>query len=206
MKLGLLGPAGGDLAALGRAAELLVGAAKVDRVIYLGPDDALERAVEAWTKRIVGDDPTESAMWARAAEVAVSGSPAEIDGFVERERKRLALRVFESLPGGKARTIEIVGDRVAVLVYEKALLDEEDIFAANLILYGKSDQPVIRRIGARWFVTPGKLGSPGGGACVLDDAGDDVVVTMYDGVGKACHHEALTLVRSTKMRVQGEAP
>ena len=59
---------------------------------------------------------------------------------------------------------DFVGDRVAVLVYEKALLDEEDIFSANLILYGKSDEPVVRRIGARWFVTPGRLGTPGGGA------------------------------------------
>jgi hypothetical protein len=206
MKLGLLGPAGGDLAALGRAAELLVSVAKVDRAIYLGPDDALERTVGAWAKRLVGDDPTETAMWRRATELAVAGSPAEIDGFVEKERARLALRVFESLPGGQARTIEMVGDRVAVLVYEKALLDEEDIFAANLILYGKSDQPVVRRIGARWFVTPGRIGSSGGGACVLDDGGDDVVVTIYDDAGKARHREALTVVRSTKMRVQGGAP
>jgi len=203
MRLGLLGPADGDARALGQAAELLVAVAKVDRAIYLGPDDALERAIAAWAKRLVGDDPTETAVWRHAAELAASGSPAEIDRFVEKERERLALRVFESLPGGEARTIEIVGDRVAVLVYEKALLDEEDIFAANLILYGKSDQPVVRRIGARWFVTPGRLGAPGGGACVLDDGGDDVVVTIYDSTGKACHHEALTIVRSTKMHVQG---
>lgn len=202
MKLGLLGPAEGDLSGLGIAAERLVHA-KVDRVIYLGPDDALERAIGAWAKRLVGDDPAESAVWRRASELAIAGSPAEIDAFVKTDRARLALHVFESLPGGTARTIEIVGDRVAVLVHEKALLDEEDIFAANLILYGKSDQPVVRRIGARWFISPGKLGAPGGGACVLDDSGDDVVVTIYDGSGKACHSEALTLQRSTKMRVQG---
>jgi hypothetical protein len=203
MKLGLLGPAEGDVDGLRRAAQLLVDVAKVDRAIYLGQDDALERAIDAWAKRLVGSDPTETGMWRRASDLAVGGSPADIDTFVQTERARLALRVFESIPGGEARTIEIVGDRVAVLVYEKALLDEEDIFAANLILYGKSDEPVVRRIGARWFVTPGRLGSPGGGACVLDDGGDDVTLTIYDGSGKACHHEALTLQRSTKMRVQG---
>jgi hypothetical protein len=203
MKLGLLGPAEGDLGGLGEAAERLVHL-KVDRVIYLGPDDALERTIGAWAKRLVGDDPGESAVWRRASELAIAGSPAEIDAFVKKDRARLALHVFESLPGGgTARTIEIVGDRVAVLVHEKALLDEEDIFAANLILYGKSDRPVVRRIGARWFISPGILGAPGGGACVLDDGGDDVVVTIYDGSGKACHSEALTLQRSTKMRVQG---
>jgi hypothetical protein len=203
MKLGLLGPAEGDVDGLRRAAQLLVDVAKVDRAIYLGQDDALQRAIDAWAQRLVGSDPTESGMWRRAAELAIGGAPADIDAFVETERARLALRVFESIPGGEARTIEIVGDRVAVLVYEKALLDEEDIFAANLILYGKSDEPVVRRIGARWFVTPGRLGSPGGGACVLDDGGDDVTLTIYDGSGRACHHEALTQQRSTKMRVQG---
>ncbi len=203
MKLGLLGPAEGDVASLRRAAQLLVDVSKVDRAIYLGRDDALEQVVDGWAKRLVGDDPTESGMWRRAGELAVVGSPAEIDAFVQTERARLGLRVFESIPGGRARTIEIIGDRVAVLVYEKALLDEEDIFAANLILYGKSDQPVVRRIGARWFVTPGRMGAPGGGACVLDDGGEDVTLTIYDGSGKACHHEALTLARSTKMRVQG---
>jgi hypothetical protein len=203
MKLGLIGPAEGDVDGLRRAAELLVDVGKVDRAIYLGQDDTLERAIGAWAKGIVGDDPTESGMWRRASELAVVGTPAEIDAFVETERSRIALRVFESIPGGESRTIEIIGDRVAVLVYEKALLDEEDIFAANLILYGKSDEPVVRRIGARWFVTPGRLGATGGGSCVLDDGGDDVTLTIYDRAGKACHHEALTLARSTKMRVQG---
>jgi hypothetical protein len=203
MRLGLLGPAGGDVDGLHKAAETLIGVGKVDRAIYLGRDDALEQMISAWARKIVGEDPTENGMWSRAAELAIGGTPAEIDAFVRTERARLELRLFESIPGGGSRTIEIVGDRVAVLVYEKALLDEEDIFAANLILYGKSDQPAVKRIGTRWFVTPGPVGAPGGGACVLDDGKDDVTLTIYDGRGKATWHEALTVMRSTKLRVQG---
>jgi hypothetical protein len=203
MKLGLLGPAEGDVAGLAKAAEALVEVCHVDRAIYLGMDDALERTIESWSERLVGSDLSESGVWKHATELAERGTPVDIDEFVRAERARLRLRVFESLPGGEARTIEMVGDRVAVLVHEKALLDEEDIFAANLILYGKSDEPAVRRIGARWFVSPGRIGALGGGACVLDDSEDDVTVTVYDSSGKATHHEALTHSRSAKMRIQG---
>jgi len=200
VKLGLLGPAAGDVPSLLRAAEILVEVAHVDRAIYLGEDDALERAIAAWAERLVGSDPSETGLWKRAADLAVRGAPVDIDRFVQTERARLGLRVFESLADGQARTIEMVADRVAVLVHEKALLDEEDIFLASFILYGKSDARVIRRIGARWFVAPGPVGA---GPCVLDDGGEDVTLTMYDSAGKPTHHEALALTRSTKMRVQG---
>ena len=42
---------------------------------------------------------------------------------------------------------------VAVLIHDKALLDEEDILAANLLVYGKSETPMVKKIGSRWFVS-----------------------------------------------------
>ena len=59
------------------------------------------------------------------------------------------------------RTIEMFGDRVAVLIHDKALLDEEDIFSATFLVYGKSDGPLVKKIGPRWFLTPGPIGSAG---------------------------------------------
>jgi len=41
VRLGLLGPANGDLATLARTAEFLLNGAKVTRAIYLGDDEAL---------------------------------------------------------------------------------------------------------------------------------------------------------------------
>jgi hypothetical protein len=98
----------------------------------------------------------------------------------------------------------MVGDRVAVLIHDKALLDEEDILAANLLFFGKSDAPLVRKIGARWFITPGPIGSEGGGIAVLDDEGDEIMITIFDSTGKPSHREALALQRATKMRVQGD--
>jgi hypothetical protein len=204
MRLGLLGPAGGDVGALGRAAEFLLNGARVHRAIYLGNDAALDRAVAAWARKLVGDDPSDDGAWRRAADVAVSGTPDLIDKFVVTERARLRLKSLEALPEQTARTIEMVGDRVAVLIYDKALLDEEDILAANLLFYGQSTGPLITKIGARWFVTPGPIGSEGGGVAVIDDESDDVTVTIYDSQGKLGPKERLTMLRAPKLKVQGD--
>ena len=196
MRLGLLGPAGGDVGALGRAAEFLLNGARVHRAIYLGNDGALDRAVAAWARKLVGDDPSDDGAWRRAAEIALEGSAQVIDRFVSTERARLRLKALEALPEQLARTIEMVGDRVAVLIYDKTQLDEEDISAANLLLFGKSDGPLVQQIGPRWFVTPGPIGSRDGGLAVLDDEQDDIVVTVYDGAGKPTHREVLTSERA----------
>ena len=63
-------------------------------------------------------------------------------------------------------------------------------------------RPCRHSVGTRWFVTPGPIGSVGGGIAVLDDEKDDVVVTVYDGAGKPSHREVLATVRA-KMRVRG---
>lgn len=205
MRLGLLGPSAGDITALGRAAEFLLNGARVHRAIYLGNDGALDRAVAAWARKLVGDDPTDDNAWRRAADVATTGSWEQIDKFVSTERSRMRLKTLEALPESVARTIEMISDRVAVLIHDKALLDEEDILAANILCFGKSDGPLVKKIGTRWFVTPGPIGSEGGGLAVLDDETDDVVATIYDGAGKPTHREVLSQTRTAKMRVQGDA-
>jgi hypothetical protein len=205
MRLGLLGPAYGDLDGLARAARVLLSDAKVDRAIYLGKDDALEEAVGAWAQALVGGDPSDLAIWDRALDAALEGTPGDIDVMLRAERARLRLRSLEALPHeGKLRSVEMFGDRVAVLIYDKALLDEEDIFSATFLIYGKSDEPLAKKIGPRWFVSPGRIGSPGGGSVVLDDEQEEVVATFYDAAGTAQKRETLPVVRSTKVRVQGE--
>ena len=202
MKLGLLGPAEGNLVALARAAEFLLNGAKVGRAIYLGDDDALEEVVGAWASSIVGADPSSGAIWDRARHVALDGTPKEIDDFVAAERARLRLRALEGLPQD-GRSVEMLGDRVAVLIHDKALLDEEDIFSATFLVYGKSDVPLVKAIGARWFLTPGRLGSAGGGVLVLDDAGETVIGSVYDTDGNRTLEESLVVARAAKVRVQG---
>jgi hypothetical protein len=202
VRLGLLGPAGDDLATLARSAEFLLNGAKVTRAIYLGADDALEDTVALWAESLVGADASDEGVWERALRVVGDGSPEQIDAFLRGERARLRLKALESLPTLELRSVEMFGDRVAVLIHDKALLDEEDIFSATFLVYGKGDGPLIKKIGPRWFLTPGPIGSPGGGAVVLDDADEEVVATLYDAEGRAARTEVLATERAAKLRVQ----
>lgn len=201
MRMGLLGPADGDVAALGRGAEFLLNGAKVHRAVYLGVDGALDRAVAAWARKLVGDDPSDAAAWKRSCAIAIKGSPQEIDKFVAIERARLRLKALETLPD-RARTVEMIGDRVALLVNDKASLDEEDIAGANLIVFGKTESAMVKPIGTRWFISPGLVGVSGGGLAVIDDEKDDIEVSLFDGAGKLTARHVLAVQRATKMRVQ----
>jgi hypothetical protein len=203
MRLGILGPCDDDLAGLARAAEHLLNGAKVTRAIYLGDDDALEETVALWAESLVGPDPSDEAIWSRALGVAREGTPDQIDAFLRGERARLRLKSLESLPRAELRSVEMLGDRVAVLVHDKAMLDEEDIYSATFLVYGKSDEPLVKKIGPRWFLAPGRIGSAGGGAIVLDDSADDVVATFHDAEGRVARTETLAAVRSSKLSVQG---
>ncbi|HLK40200.1 MAG TPA: hypothetical protein VKU41_25790, partial [Polyangiaceae bacterium] len=113
------------------------------------------------------------------------------------------LRSLEGLPALELRSVEMFGDRVAILVYDKALLNEEDIVSATFLIYGRGEGPLVKKIGARWFLSPGPLDGPGGGLVVLDDAGEEVVATFYANDGRLVRTETLTAVRSAKLSVQG---
>jgi hypothetical protein len=61
----------------------------------------------------------------------------------------------------------------------------------------------VKKIGARWFVTPGPIGSAGGGLAVVDDEGEEVTVAIYDSAGKPGVKETLATQRAAKIKVQG---
>ncbi len=189
------------MAGLARTAELLLNVAKVTRAIYLGADDAMEDTVALWAESLVGPDASDKGLWDRAFAVAAEGSPEQIETFLRRERARMRLKALESLPPKELRSIEMFGDRVAILVNDKAVLDEEDIFAATFLVYGKSDGPLVKKIGPRWFLTPGPIGH-GGGAVVLDDSAEDVVATFYDASGNVARSEKLPAPRLAKLSVK----
>jgi hypothetical protein len=203
VRLGLLGPAEGDLARLSRCAAVLLNAGRVDRAVYLGSDDALEEAVAAWATALVGGDPSDAGVWDRAIDVALAGNAEALDLFLRAERARLRLKALERLPREGLRSAELFGDRVVVMIHDKALLDEEDIFSATFLVYGKADAHLVKKIGPRWFITPGKVGATGGGCAVLDDEGEQVAVSFYDEEGNVLETQALPVSRTAKLYVRG---
>ncbi|NUP04713.1 MAG: hypothetical protein HOW73_01490 [Polyangiaceae bacterium] len=208
MRLGVLGPSNGDLVALAKAAQALMDQARVERVLYLGKDDALDRIVAQWAAEIVGANPNESAVFARAAVACVKASPQEIEAFVASERARRRLRVFASVPAPPGRTVELFDGRIAVFVYDKATLDEDDIAGSSIMVFGRSDRRLVHRVGSRTFVSPGPLASDGtSGIAVLDDESDGGTLIQFlaiDGtILESERIESRSLRATGKLKIQG---
>lgn len=201
MQLGLLGPSLGHDHALERAAEFLHKERGVDRALYLGVDNCLDRIVSGWAEKLVGSDPGQSALWTRVTEQCLAGTPEQIDNFIQRERERQRLKVFESLPGESTRAIELLNGKVAVLIYDKAYLDEEDILPATLLVFGKSREALVRRVGRRWFVSPGSFADAG--VMIVDDHDNGIHVTHFDRQLKEQKRTHLSTSRGVRLRVSG---
>jgi hypothetical protein len=189
MRLGLLGPARGNHESLLRAAQFLYGEVVVDRAVYLDVDGALDDVIIEWAETLVGGDPAEEAIWKRAQRCLAATAP-EIDEHIERERERRGLRIFEALPRDGARLVELLNGQVAVMIHDADDLDEEDMLPAAFMLFGASDQPVVKQVGQRWFLAPGKLDHFG--LMVLEDRDDGVHLVQFDSVCREIRRERLT--------------
>jgi len=190
MRLGVLGPAQGDLPALAVRVQRLLDEQLAEKVIYLADDGALEQIVASWARDIVGDDMDEHAVFERAAMRCAAASSEAIDEFVASERARLRLKVLVSLPETK-RLNELLGGRVALFVDDAATLSEEDLAGASLLVFGKSDEPMIKRVGARLHVAPGPIDSTTGGCAVLDDGAGSVRVEILSSSGEVTAREIM---------------
>jgi hypothetical protein len=199
-RIGLLGPADGDERALREAVEFLMGDAAVEQAIYLGEDEAtIDRVITEWAREIFGGDPAEDAFLERAVQLAVSGTPEQIDELLSAEQSLRRLSAIRKLPPAPARAVEMLADRIILAVHDKSVLDEEDIANATLIVYGKGKEAEIRRFGTRYFLTPGpaRLGR----VAILDVEDDgNVSVALFETSGLPVWREKMTK-RTSKVNV-----
>ncbi len=159
MRIGLLGPADGNLTLLREAAEFLLRDYGVDQAVYLGPNDgSVEQVVEQWAQQVMGRRGAgENAFLDEAARLALSGDAASIRALLARDEEVRRLSALRCLPPPPARAVEVFDDKVVLFVHEKSLLDEEDIANAFLVVYGRSKACALNRFGPRTFFTPGPL-------------------------------------------------
>lgn len=200
MRIGLLGPAEGDEAALREAVEFLLGDAGVDQAIYLGPDDdTIERVITAWAREIFDGEPGDDIFLERGVQLATAGSPDEIDELLGAEQSLRRLAAVRMLPPPPVRAIEMIADRILLAVHDKSILDEEDIANASLIVYGHAKEAECRRFGSRYFLTPGPLSS---GRVALIDVEEDgnISLALYETSGLPVWREKMAR-RTTKMNV-----
>lgn len=155
MRIGLVGPGTDAPNELERALTMLLEDATVRHVLYLGDDDAVDPLVAKWAGRGLDED----ALLAQAAALAVNGSADEIAALLDADRAARRPLAVRKLPAPPSRAIEMLDRFIVLGVHDKAVLDEDDIASAHIIVYGKSDGPSLRRFGPRSFFTPGPVRS-----------------------------------------------
>jgi hypothetical protein len=200
MRLGLLGPGWSELDSFEYAARGLRDKLGAGRVVYLGEDDMLDQVVSGWAVDLVGQPADDASFYLRATDSCLNAGADAIMDFLEHERERDGLRMFESL-AKDVRSVEMIAGRVAVLVSDKRLLSEEDILPAHLLLYGRSAELVIKPIGKRWFLSPGS--APGAGVMVLREDGEALIAEAYSPKLELIKEEPISIESSLKMRAQG---
>ena len=200
MRLGLLSPAEGNLDDLRQGADFLLKSKKAHRVIYLGADECFDEMIEAWGSELVHGDASDRAIWTRSLDACVSASPGEIDAYLEHENQRSALRVFESLVGDATRSVEMITGKLAVMIYDKAHFDEEDMLPATLLVFGKSPNYVVKQVGHRWFLCPGPFSEAG--VMLLESTEQGLAMSIYTKDGDEVSRQILQTTQNTKFNIQ----
>lgn len=184
MRIGLVGPAEGEHALLREASEFLLGQAGVDQAIYLGAHDTVRAVADAWAREIMEGPATWDHFLERAAALALGADGAALDALLARKDRLARLEALRSLPPPPARAVELIDDKVVLCVHDKALLDQEDIENAALIVYGTAKQGALHRFGPRAFYTPGPL--TGGRVAVVEPGPEgQLVIAEFDPVTTA---------------------
>lgn len=152
MRFGFIGPAGTDAARLEEAVNLLIGQLEADAVLYFAADEAIRDFITAHQR-----DKNDLSFEQQVARVAATGSPEEIDDVVRSLCGARYLEKLRVVPQAPGNVIEMIDDRIILLVRDKANIGEEDVINSNVVVYGDALELSFKRYGPRCFFSPGPL-------------------------------------------------
>ncbi len=186
MRLGFIGPAKSDAAALEQAAQLLICELEVDAAVYLAEDAALREFVAKHES-----DPNDFTLDQQVAEVATHGSMEQVEEVLRKLRGARYLRKLRVAPPPPKRAVEMLDDRIALIVRNKSTIGEEDVINSNIVVYGDAKELMFKRFGPRCFFSPGPLEA--GHLGLLDDQSETggVVLTAIKAGGELCWNEPI---------------
>ncbi len=187
MRIGVIGQAGKAKNELRTAVELFLADPEIKQVLYLGMDGALERVVSEWSNESLREDD----FLVRGATLACEGSADAIEALLGEDRSVQRLSVVRRLPDPPARAIEMLEKWIVLAVHDKAILDEDDVANAHLIVYGKANEADFKRFGPRAFLTPGPLSKGKVGRITLRSDGH-LDIDLLDLLGNAVLHEEVS--------------
>ena len=186
MKIGVVGPTE-DVDGCRAALLMLLRDHAVDQAVFLGTDAVLDGAVEGLGEAL--ERAREQAFLDEAVRTAETGTPDAIRALLEADDRSVGLGAVRKIPAPPARAVELVGDRIVLWIHDKALLDEDDIANASLIVHARSERGEVRRFGKRAFATPGPL--TGGHLLVIEPGAEGLVVSLVGLDGRVELREAL---------------
>ncbi len=200
MKIGLVGQADGEEGRLRDALDFLLGDADVDLLIYLGDATHIAQAAQTYAQENLGNTASDTAFLARVAREAPRGDPTAIGALLEIEESTKRLDRIRKLPLPPARAIEMLGDRIVTLVWDKAVLGEDDIANSFVLVYGRSKELLLKRFGPRYFFTPGPLSDDR--VAVLEHSDDDgFALSVFTPAGVPVMREVLSTRIASKVMV-----
>ena len=174
------------MSALEDAAKLLICDFEADTLIYLGEDEALRTFMVAHQSKDVG-----RTIEQQVAQVAATGSPEDIEEVLRKLRGARYLAKLRIAPPSPRRAMEMLDDRIVLIVRQKATIGEEDVINSNIVVYGDGKELLFKRFGPRCFFSPGplELGHVG----LLDDQAEigGVVLKAIDLSGDVSWNEPI---------------
>src|ERR1700755_730496 len=153
MRIGIIGQAGKSGDDLRRAIDLLLTDPQIKQIIYLGDDSAVDAVLHDFARENLGEDE----FLRRGVDLACAGSADDIEGLLAEDRAAQRLSLLRRLAPPPARASEILEKWIGLAVHDKAILDEDDVANAHVIVYGKAAEADFKRFGPRSFLTPGPL-------------------------------------------------
>lgn len=222
--IGIVSDSHGDLAAFEAAYELLR-AKGAQRFVFLGGRytdldewilDRRERSrggreysgtdfledVERWLS-VAGKKPRPRSLSVSREELEKEAAdPLRVRENFLRTPERDCLQYRD--PSIPRKVLDMVGDTLCCLVYDKNDLERDDLINASLFLHGRESEPKLVRIGPRFFLSPGRLTGAAEQTCALLERVDrDLRFSAWRLDGKAVlEPQVLPLDRRTKMSVK----
>jgi hypothetical protein len=187
MRMGIIGPAAGARDELRAAIKLFLSDPEQKQIIYLGEDSAIEDMVTEFAREQLDDHE----FLRRGVELACSGSADDIEGLLAQDREAQRVSLLRRLPAAPACAIEMMEKWIILAVHDKAVLEEDDVANAHVIVYGQAPEADFKRIGPFSFLTPGPLQRGKIGSIALrEDGGLDVA--LLDLTGAVLLREAIS--------------
>lgn len=217
MIIGLVADSLGDLDALEWACDFLLEEKGAERIFFLGGrwsdvDDLIQRRRE---QARGGAEYSDSDFLADVAAFVARAAEAEKGGVAHRLKKD-ALETFvgrfarvpdrDSLqyrdPTVARALPDMVGDRIAILVHDKADLTRAELEPATFLIHGASPVPAVVQIGSRFFVTPGSLSGESRSCGLLSQGEKGLEFVAYGLDGRELKRVPLALTSRRNLTVK----